>query len=58
MEPIREYAEGLDVEVLEYKDRFVVKSLLESGFRASLVDLQDILRWVKANKPELWEGIK
>jgi len=64
---IHDYAEGLPVEIttLNPKDtypegllkrpRLVIKALNEGGCNCTLVDLIDVLRWVKENKPELLE---
>ncbi len=53
---IREYDEEMDVEIKqdkEYNNRLVIKAYTEGGYRATIVDLLDIIKWVKENKPEL-----
>ena len=53
---IREYDEEMDVEIKEgnrYNNRLVIKAYTEGGYRATIVDLLDVIKWVKENKPEL-----
>lgn len=65
MTGVGEYAEGAGVE-LKYTDsstcneqrgerRLVIKAYNEGGYNCTLVDLLDLIAWLKANKPELLE---
>lgn len=51
---IREYAEEMGVEVKEWTNgRVVVQAFNEAGYNFTLVDLLDVIAWVRLNKPEL-----
>ncbi len=53
LEGVREYAEGYEVKIDYVGDRPVVAAMCKAGYDRTLVDLLDLLEWVKANKPEL-----
>ncbi len=61
MDGVREYAENMDVELVTDEresgdpDRLLVYALNEGGHNCTLVDLLDLLKWVKTNRPELWD---
>lgn len=41
-----------------HKDkRWVIRAWNEGGHNHTMVDLIDVLRWTKANLPEVWEEI-
>ena len=50
---VTEYEEGLDVKLTYVKDRFVIWAANEAGYCSTLVDLIELLEWVKVNMPEL-----
>jgi hypothetical protein len=52
---IREYAEEMPVKILTDEDngRLVIQALNECGHNLTLVDLIDVIEWVKVNMPEL-----
>lgn len=50
---IREYSEGLPVDIDEEKGRPVLKAYNEDGYRAVRIDLQDALEWAAVNKLEM-----
>jgi len=53
---IREYCEQRAVSVTRDcrgNGRLVVKAFNESGFNSTEVDIIDLLKWIKENKPEL-----
>ena len=71
MVEIREYGDGGDVEITEAEldeygtrstefkqgdKRFVIIATNEGGHNNTLVDLLDVIAWVKENKPELLKG--
>jgi hypothetical protein len=52
---VREYGgEGFPVKLVMHSNgRWVLESLYQAGFDGTLIDLLDVVAWVKANKPEL-----
>lgn len=56
MAGVREYAEEMPVELVTTKNRLAVKAFNEAGYNCTEVDLLDLLAWVKANRPEVWEA--
>ena len=50
---VTEYDEGLDVKLTYVKDRPVIWATTEAGYCSTLVDLIELLEWVKVNMPEL-----
>ena len=50
---VTEYDEGLDVKLTYVKDRPVIWAANEAGYCSTLVDLVELLEWVKVNMPEL-----
>lgn len=44
---IREYAEGMGVTITEANGRTVIRALNQGGYDCTMVDLQDVLDWVK-----------
>lgn len=57
MENVREYAEEMPVSLIKHEDngRLVVLALNESGHNCTYVDLDDLLQWVRTNRPDLLE---
>ena len=61
MKEIREYCEEFPVRIGlnldDYpdaaKDRWVIWAENEGGYNGTVVDLLDVIDWVKKNKPEL-----
>ena len=53
MTGVTEYDEGLDVKLTYVKDRPVIWAANEAGYCSTLVDLIELLEWVKINMPEL-----
>lgn len=53
---VREYAEGMDVQLREENGRLVVHALNEAGHNCTMVDLLELTAWLKANRPELLNG--
>jgi hypothetical protein len=55
MEGVREYSEKYEVEfrVDEESGRPVVRAWNEGHCNCTEVDLQDLIHWLKTNKPEL-----
>jgi len=52
MKGVREHAEKMDVELSIYHDRVVIHAQNEAGYNCTLVDLRDLIGWLRANKPE------
>lgn len=52
---IREYNEGMDVEIAKHDGRFVVQAYCEAGFNGTEVDLLDLIKFIKKDMPELLE---
>jgi len=51
---IREYGEDSIVSIIDSgNERLRIKALNEGGCNCTLVDLVDVIEWVKINKPEL-----
>lgn len=50
---IKEYAEGLPVEILELNGRLIIQALNEGGNNGTRVDLNDVIDWVICNRPDL-----
>ena len=50
---VTEYDEGLDVKLTYVNDRPVIWAANEAGYCSTLVDLIELLEWVKVNTPEL-----
>jgi hypothetical protein len=61
MDGVTEYEEGMDVELVYENNRLAIRASNEAGFCCTLVDLIQLLDWVKTNKPELmnrpWVGL-
>ena len=70
---IREYAEEMEVTIADWQKtdfddnhlpipkgekRLVINALNEGGYNGTEVDLLDVLKWVKANMPELLKEIE
>jgi len=56
MQGVTEYAEGMDVELRWEKGLPVIYAQNKAGYNCTMVDLVELLTWVKLNKPELlWE---
>ena len=55
---IREYTEEMSVSVEDYEGRVVVKALNEGGYNYTLIDLLDLLSFVKREMPSLLENIE
>jgi hypothetical protein len=57
--PIREYGEEMPVEIeeLDNTGRLIVSARNEAGCNGTLVDLIDVLKFVKENMPDLWNSI-
>lgn len=53
MEGVREYAEEMPVYLTEGPDGPRVTALNEAGYNRTDVDIVDLIRWLKANRPEL-----
>ena len=54
MEGVREYAEEMSVELGTHKNqRLIIKAYNEAGYNSTKVDLQDVVDWIRKNKPEL-----
>ena len=50
---IREYGEGDEVTIIEANGRLVIKATNEGGYCWTLVDLKDVIEFVKIEHPEL-----
>ncbi len=50
---IREYSEGMTVEVDEHKGRPIIVAWNEGGGNLTQVDIEDVLDWVAENRPEM-----
>ena len=48
---IREYAEGLPVKIHSHEGRLVIEATNQGGYDCTLVDLQDVLDWVREHRP-------
>ena len=67
MEGVREYAEYMPVRLIkrhpcymehyESEQRWVIDAVNEGGHNGTEVDLVDLLRWLKENRPELLEDV-
>jgi len=56
MEGVREYAEEMDVQLVQQDDgRWVIKAKNEAGHNCTLVDVLDLVNWLYMNKPDLLE---
>ena len=55
---IKEYVEGLPVEIFELNGRLIIQALNECGSNGTRVDLTDVVNWVICNRPELIAGYK
>lgn len=57
-EGVREHCEGYPVHIFKrrgVKNQYVIEAVNEGGYNGTLVNLNDVLGWVKKNKPELLE---
>jgi hypothetical protein len=57
---IREYTEAYEVEIVDFlggnassSDRLIIRAYNEGHNNVTEVDLLDVIKWVKDNKPEL-----
>lgn len=62
---IREYVEELPIEIKEITEiecggrgegRVAIYAEDEGGYNGAIIDLLDVIEWVKQNKPELLKG--
>lgn len=53
MEHVREYSEGLPVDILKHKDRPIIVAANEGGYNSVQIDLIDVITWIKLHRPEL-----
>jgi hypothetical protein len=44
--PVREYAEGLDVELVEHDGRKCIRAKNEAGYNHVLLDLEDLIEFI------------
>lgn len=54
MAGVEEHTEELDVELATKKGRLVVRARNEGGFNFTEVDLEQLLKWVAENRPEIY----
>ena len=52
---IREYAEKMPVEIIYEQNRMAIKAYNEAGCNCIIIDLLDVIRWIRENMPELLE---
>jgi hypothetical protein len=59
MDGVREYTEHYAVKLdrIGSSWRLVIRAFNEGGMNCTSVDLLDVLKWVKANRPDLWEAV-
>ena len=50
---IREYGEGDDVTIVDLNGVLTIKATNEGGYNYTLVDLKDVIEFVKIEHPEL-----
>ena len=53
MEGVTEHGEGLEVTLEGYFGREVIVASNQGGHDCTLVDLHQLITWLKANRPEL-----
>ena len=53
MQGVKDYEEGMDVQLVYEKGRHVVLAMNEAGNCCTRVDLIKLLDWVRDNMPEL-----
>ncbi len=58
MSDVTEYAEGFDVELVQgnihsQRGRWIVKAWNEGGNNTTEVDVEQLVAWLKANRPDL-----
>jgi len=56
MEGVRDYAEDHPVYLDEEKNRLVICAINEGGFNCTLVDIEDLINWLRENRPDILEG--
>lgn len=52
-DPYQEPGEALAYLIPEARGRMVIEAYACDGFHTTAVDLQDVIDWVKENKPEM-----
>ncbi|MBC8320622.1 MAG: hypothetical protein H8E34_07860 [Bacteroidetes bacterium] len=50
-----EYCEGYPVEIVSRGGRLVIEAMNQCGSDCTHVDLIELIKWIKNNKPELLE---
>ena len=58
MEGVKEYAEGMNVDLRKYNGRLVISAWNQCGNDGTDVDLIHVLEWVQKNMPELLKECK
>lgn len=53
MQGVREHNEEMPVALEYYKDRLTIVALNQCGNDSTLVDLGDLLAWLRTNRPDL-----
>jgi hypothetical protein len=48
--PVREYAEGMNVELVEYEGRKCIKAYNEAGYNCVYLDLEDLRQFILGPK--------
>lgn len=56
MDGVREYAEGMVVELVEEDGRPHVVAFNQGGYDSTAVDLLDLVAWLRRCRPDLLEG--
>lgn len=54
MKGVREYAEEMDVELVEDADTIYIKAYNEAGYNVTHTDLHDLLKWVATHRPQIY----
>ena len=55
LQNVREYVEEnpVEIDIEESNGRLVIVAFNEAKYNSTVVDLLDLIAWLKANKPEL-----
>lgn len=53
MEGVSEYCEDMNVSYCVHEGRDCIEALNEAGCNSTLVDVEELLRWLAINKPQI-----
>jgi hypothetical protein len=53
MEGVKEYSEGMVVELVVHKGRLVIRAYNEGGYNCTDVDALQLVGWLRVHRPDI-----